>query len=321
MDALKDANAPESEVSADFSFELQIVKVLDSTMAYVDTAQDPKGEVSLTVVLLHGNPTSSYLYRNVIPHISATARCVAPDLIGMGQSGKPNTDYRFGDHIRYLNAFLDSVVPSGKVLVVVQDWGSALGFDWAYRHQSRIVGLVFMEFVRPSTDWDDFLEGDVQALFRSFRDPEVGPKLIIDQNVFVEGVLPAGTVRPLLPQEMDYYRSPYLETPSRRPLYVWPNEIPIAGTPRDVHEIVERYHEWLLTNDIPKLFFWATPGALIKVQDAQTYIKKLKNLTSVFLGEGIHYLQEDHPHRIGREVADWVHQLEGARSGNIPVSR
>lgn len=299
-------NAPESSVSAEFPFELHHVKVLDSHIAYVDTQGD-----GLTVIFLHGNPTSSYLYRNIIPHISPIARCIAPDLIGMGHSGKPNIDYLFTDHVKYLDAFLDTI--PGRVLLVIQDWGSALGFHWAFRHQSRIVGLAFMEFARPVRNWDDFLEGDVQNLFRSFRSEE-GQKLIIDQNVFIEGVLPAGTVRPLSEQEMEYYRSPYLQPQSRRPLYVWPNEIPIAGTPRHVHEIVEQYHEWLLVNDIPKLFFWATPGTLIKPQDAEFYIKNLKNLTSVFLGKGIHYLQEDHPHRIGKEIADWIRKLELDRS-------
>ena len=296
----------ELDVASKFASELQSAIVLDSTMTYVDTAPDPNGVASLTIILLHGNPTSSFIYRNIIPHISPKARCVAPDLIGMGRSGKPNIDYHFDDHQRYLSAFLDLIVPSGKVILVLQDWGSALGFDWAYHHQDRVSGLAFMEFIRPVASWDEFVQGEPQDLFRLFRDPEEGPKLIIEENMFVEGILPSGTVRTLSPAEMDYYRSPYLEKSTRRPMYVWPNQIPIEGKPQDVCKIVERYHGWLLTNDLPKLFFWAIPGALVRPETAQWYIKNLNNVTAVSLGEGVHYLQEDHPDRIGKEIAEWM---------------
>lgn len=295
------------EISAEFKFDKQRVSVLDAQMAYVDVGETG-GE---TVVFLHGNPTSSYLWRNIIPHVAEKARCIAPDLIGMGDSQKlPELEYRFIDHRRYLDAFLDAVVPEGKITLVIHDWGSALGFDWARRNEQRVAGLAFMEFITPVASWNEFPEVG-RDLFRSFRATETGRELLIEQNFFIEKVLPGGVVRKLGETEMNHYRAPFLEAESREPLYRFPNELPIEGEPKDVFAIAEQYNEWLLSNDLPKLFFWAKPGALITEEKAAWYAARLRNTRSVAIGAGKHFVQEDNPHLIGREIADWLSTFSG----------
>lgn len=303
---------PEANVSSEFPFTLNRVKVFESEMAYVDTGKPLNSEHATegTVVFLHGNPTSSYLYRNIIPHVSPKFRCVAPDLIGMGASDKPRIEYRFVDHARYLSKFFDAVIPSGKIILVIQDWGSALGFDWAYQHQNRVAGLAFMEFIRPFPTWDSMIMGKMQETFRSFRDEVQGRRMIIEENLFIEAMMPRGLVRQLTPAEHDYYRKPYLDPASREPIFSWPNEIPIEGNPPDVNERVERYHDWLIKNELPKIFFWATPGRIVSEEKAKWYLENLKNTTGVYVGQGMHFLQEDHPNLIGTEIAKWLVSLE-----------
>jgi haloalkane dehalogenase len=303
----KMSNPPESNISSDFPFTLNYAEVLGSKMAYIDTGNTAK--TSAIAIFLHGNPTSSYIWRNIIPHVSPQLRCVAPDLIGMGKSSKPDIAYRFVDHARYLDDFLDAVVPNGKVVIVGQDWGSALGFHWAHRHQDRVAGLAFMEFIRPFPTWDDAMAEQFQKNFKAFRTPGVGQKLIMEDNVFVKGLLPAGVARALSSAEQAYYESPFPDAKSREPVYRWPNELPIEGLPVDVYGIAEKYHEWLLSSQVPKLLFWATSGVFVTDEQARWYLENLKNVKGVFLGEGVHYLQEDHPHRIGKEIAEFVDGL------------
>ena len=218
------------DVSPDFPFTKRKVKVLDSEMAYVETG----AYTQVTVVFLHGNPTSSYLWRNVIPHVAAKARCVAPDLIGMGDSGKlPGSEYRYAEHARYLAAFLDAVVPQGKIVLVLHDWGSILGFDWARQHQDRVAGLAFMEFGRPWRTWAEFPENG-REVFQALRSPEKGRQMCIDDNFFIEQFLPSAIVRKLSEVEMDHYRAPFLDPADREPLYRFPNDAPIAGDPAEV---------------------------------------------------------------------------------------
>jgi haloalkane dehalogenase len=294
------------EISAEFDYAYRELDVLDSKMAYVDTGLASNE----TVVFLHGNPTSSYLWRNVIPKISSEARCIAPDLIGMGRSGKPSIQYRFTDHARYLDAFLEAIVPVGGVVLVVHDWGSALGLDWARRHQDRVSGIVLMEFIT-HIRWDVFPE-QVRAAFEAFRSPETGRKLLIEENAFIESILPGGIVRKLSDAEMDHYREPFISVASREPVYRWPNELPIEGSPADVVEIAEKYHEWLLSTDTPLLLFWASPGGLIPENVAAWYASRLKNVRSVGIGPGIHFIQEDNPHLIGHEIAKWLPSIKTA---------
>lgn len=303
------ATQPESNISSDFPFDLQNVGILDSNIAYIDTSD--AGNTSTTAaIFLHGNPTSSYLWRNIIPHVSPNLRCIAPDLIGMGKSGKPSIAYRFVDHVRYLDTFLDTIVPQGNVVLVIQDWGSALGFHWANRHRDRVIGLAFMEFIRPFPTWDDVGPEAGQNIFKAFRTPNIGRKLLVEDNLFLKVILPGGVARVLSAEEQAYYNAPFSDEKSREPVYRWPNEIPISGFPEDVYKIAEEYHTWLLENDVPKLMFWAVPGAFVGEEKAKWYVENLKNLRAIFLGAGTHYLQEDHPNRIGSEIAKFISKLD-----------
>jgi haloalkane dehalogenase len=270
------------------------VRVLDSEMAYVDTGHgDP-------VVFLHGNPTSSYLWRNVIPAVAPVARCLAPDLIGMGQSGKaPAGRYRFVDHARYLDAWLDAVVPDGRIVFVVHDWGSALGFHWAHRHQDRVRGLVYMEaIVRPVT-WAEWPE-NARKVFQGMRSP-AGEEMVLQKNVFVERILPASIMRPLAPDEMEAYRAPFREPgEGRRPTLTWPREIPVDGEPADVVAIVDAYSRWLAGSPVPKLFVNGDPGSIL-VGAPRDFCRTWPNQDEVTV-KGLHFIQEDSPVEIGAAI-------------------
>ena len=259
-----------------------------------------------SVVFLHGNPTSSYLWRNIIPHVSGKARCIAPDLIGQGDSDKLDDtgpdSYRFVEHREYLDGLLDQLDLGDKVTLVIHDWGSALGFDWANRHRDRVAGIVYMEaIVRPLT-WDEFPK-DAAGIFQGFRSP-AGEEMVITKNLFVEAVLPASVVRDLSQDEHDEYRRPFLEPEHRRPTLTWPRQIPIDGEPADVADIAQSYSDWLSASDVPKLFVNAEPGALMS--DAiREYCRKWPNQTEVTV-DGTHFVQEDSPHEIGEAIASWL---------------
>ncbi|MCI0812006.1 MAG: haloalkane dehalogenase, partial [Chloroflexi bacterium] len=226
-------------------------------IAYVDTgAGDP-------IVFLHGNPTSSYLWRNVIPHLEPLGRCLAPDLMGMGESGSsPTGSYRFADHSALLDHWFEDLGLTSGVTLVVHDWGSALGFHWAKRHPEYVKGLVYMEaIVRPVT-WEDWPEA-ARQVFQGFRSP-AGEEMVLEKNIFVERVLPGSVLRKLTEEEMNVYRRPYLEPgESRRPTLTWPREIPLDGEPADVVQTVSEYGEWLASSEVPKLFINAEPGAIL----------------------------------------------------------
>jgi haloalkane dehalogenase len=281
------------------------VEVLGSRMAYVDAGEGAPG--APVVLFLHGNPTSSYLWRNIIPHVAPRFRCLAPDLIGFGDSDKPAISYRVEDHARYVQAFIEALGLKDVVLVL-HDWGSALGLDWARRHAEQVRGLALMEFLSPMPTWLD-LGPQPYAVMKGFRDPENGRRLIIEGNAFIERALPAGVVRPLAAEEMEEYRRPFLDPKDREPVYRFPNELPIAGTPADTYAMAVAYHDWLLETDIPKLFFHAAPGIFIPPAKAAFYRQHLKACRSVDLGAGSHYLQEDHPDAIGRELSAWLPAL------------
>ena len=276
------------------------IEVLGSQMAYIEAGDGP------VVLFQHGNPTSSYLYRNIIPLVAPHARCIAPDLMGMGQSDKPDIAYRVEDHARYFEAFIEAL-DLQDVVFVLQDWGSALGLDWARRHPERVRGIVLMEFIWPIPTWGD-VAPKAAEIFRAFRS-EQGRKLLIDENRFIEQILPGGVVRPLTEAEMSAYREPFLAPASREPVYRFPNELPIAGAPADVWAMAEAYHAWLLETEIPKLFFWAEPGSLISPARAAWLGERLKSCRTVPLGQGRHFLQEDHAEQIGRHIADWLSSL------------
>jgi haloalkane dehalogenase len=284
--------------------------VLDSTMAFREAGRQD----APVALFLHGNPTSSYIWRNIIPHVAAVAHCIAPDLIGFGQSGKPDIDYRFTDHVRYLDSF---IAASGitSAYLVAQDWGTALAFHLAARRPSFVRGLAFMEFIRPMPTWDDFHQApQARDTFRRFRTPGEGERLILDANAFVERVLPGSIVRKLSDDEMAVYRAPFPSPQSRRPVWRLPNELPIAGEPADVYAILEQAHVALAQSRYPKLLFAGNPGALISPAFAERFAASLNNGTLVQLGAGAHYLQEDHAETIGRSVATWINAIEQGRS-------
>lgn len=278
--------------------EKRRIEVLGSEMAYVDVGEgDP-------IVFLHGNPTSSYLWRNVIPHVVGLGRCIAPDLIGMGDSSKvPGIGYRFVDHRRYLDAFLDAVGVEDAVTLVVHDWGSALGLDWANRHRAAVAGIAYMEaIVRPVT-WDDWPEAS-RSIFQTMRSA-AGEEMVLEKNVFVERILPASIIRSLRDDEMGEYRRPFRKRgEDRLPTLAWPREIPIDGEPGDVAAIVGDYSRWLSTSDVPKLFVDADPGAIL-VGSQREFCRGWPNQTEVKVA-GIHFIQEDSPDEIGMALHRWL---------------
>jgi haloalkane dehalogenase len=284
---------------------------LDKQFAVVDgkrMAYHERG-TGRPVLFLHGNPTSSYLWRNVIPHVSDRARCIAPDLIGHGDSDKLDDKgpgaYRFVEHRQYLDGLLDQIGLGAGVVLVIHDWGSALGFDWANRHRDRIAGIAFMEaIVRPLT-WSEWPEA-ARPVFQGFRS-EAGEQMVIERNLFVEAVLPGSILRTLTPAEHDEYRRPFAAAADRRPTLTWPRQIPIDGDPADVTEIVASYAEWLTTAEVPKLFVNAEPGAILTGAQRE-FCRGWPNLTEVTVS-GIHFVQEDSPHEIGEALASWLSTL------------
>jgi haloalkane dehalogenase len=285
--------------------ETRQLKVLGRTMAYTEAGQgDP-------IVFLHGNPTSSYLWRNVIPHLSAEARCIAPDLIGMGGSDKlPGTDpdrYSFIAHREFLDSLLDALAIGNRVTLVLHDWGSALGFDWAARHPDRVRGIAYMEALVQPLTWSEWPEPS-QPLFRGLRS-EAGDDLILEKNVFVEKILPGSILRSMTGVEMDAYRKPFLNPgEDRRTMLSWPRSLPIDGEPPDVVEIVQDYAAWMSQNSIPKLFINADPGAIL-IGSQREFCRSWPNQTEVTV-PGIHFIQEDSPDEIGHALATWFEARE-----------
>ncbi|MEA2831134.1 MAG: haloalkane dehalogenase [Bradyrhizobium sp.] len=278
------------------------VEVLGSPMAYHE-----RGE-GAPVLLLHGNPTSSYLWRDVIPELEGCGRLIAPDLIGMGDSAKlPNPDsntYRFTTHRQYLAAFIEAVIGTTQpIVLVVHDWGSALGFDWANHHRDRISGIAYMEaLVRPIVSWDEW-SAAATPIFQGFRSDK-GEAMILDRNMFVERVLPGSVLRKLSEAEMSEYRRPFLQREDRWPTLTWPRQIPIAGEPSDVVQIAAEYSQWLAGSDLPKLFVNAEPGAIL-TGAVRDFCRSWKNQTEVTV-PGSHFIQEDSGPAIGQAVAGWM---------------
>lgn len=277
------------------------VEVKGKRMAYVEMGEgDP-------VVFLHGNPTSSYLWRNIMPHVAGQARCLAPDLIGMGDSDKLDHpgpgSYRFVEHREYLDGFLDAVGLGGNAVFVIHDWGSALGFDWGNRHRDRTRGFCYMEaLVRPVT-WEEWPEA-AKAVFQGFRSP-AGEGMVLEKNVFVERVLPGSILRKISEEEMAVYRRPFAAPgEDRRPTLTWPREIPISGEPADVVGIARAYSEWLASSDVAKLFIDAEPGAILTGPQRE-FCLGWPNQT-VAKVKGSHFIQEDSPDEIGKALSDWL---------------
>jgi haloalkane dehalogenase len=273
-------------------------------MAYVDEGEGD------AIVFAHGNPTSSYLWRNVMPHLEGLGRLVACDLIGMGGSDKLRPSgpdrYHYAEQRDYLFALWDALDLGDNVTLVLHDWGSALGFDWASRHRDRVRGIAFMEAIVTPLSWEGF-PADVRDLFQGFRSPG-GERMVLEHNVFVEGVLPAQIQRTLSEDEMKHYRQPFVNPgEDRRPTLSWPRDVPIDGEPADVVSVVERYRDWLAESDVPKLFINAEPGAIVRGH-IRELIRTWPNLTETTV-TGSHFVQEDSPDEIGAAVADFVRKL------------
>jgi haloalkane dehalogenase len=283
----------------------QYKTVLGKRMAYIEEGEgDP-------IVFLHGNPTSSYLWRNVMPYLEGKGRLIAPDLIGMGDSEKldnsgPNS-YTYVEHRKYLFALLESLGVNSNVTLVLHDWGSGLGFHWAQQNPDAVKGIAFMEAIAaPVPNWDAWPEGAVET-FQGFRSP-AGEQMVLEQNIFVEGVLPGMVLRDLSEVEMAEYRRPFLEPgEGRRPTLTWPRQLPIAGEPADVVQIVTDYGQWLAQSELPKLFINAEPGALI-VGAVEDFVRSWPAITEVTV-PGLHFVQEDSADLIGEAIANWFSQL------------
>ncbi len=273
------------------------IRVLDSSMSYVEMG------AGTPIVFLHGNPVSSYLWRNVMPAFAATNRCLAPDLIGMGKSGKPDLDYSFADHARYLDAWFDAL-KIDQVTLVIHDWGSALGIHWAKRNPGRVTGIAMSEAIIREWEWSEWSD-DFANLFRAFRTPGVGEKLILEENVFIEKVLPGATIRKLTDEEMNVYRAPYPDARSRRPMLAWPRQLPFKGEVPAISKMIAENLAYLTTSDTPKLLLTFEPGILITPAVAEWAGKTLKNVEVKKIGPGLHYVQEDHPDAIAAAVRDW----------------
>ena len=287
-------------ISEDFPFESKFVEVKGSRMHYVEQGD---GE---PILLVHGNPTSSFLWRNVIPHLSSSGRCIALDLIGMGKSDKPDIPYRIFDHSEYFDGFI-AALGLKNIRLVLHDWGGFLGLHYAARHQENIRAIAFMEAVVKPMKLTDRSE-QTQAIFSMFRGDQ-GWQKIVRENFFVEKVLPGSIVRKLTDSEMNVYREPFVEESARKPVFVFPNEIPFDGVPADVVAAVEAYDEALGEAGIPMLLLSFEPGAIIGAADVVWCKARFPTLIVKEMGSGIHFVQEDQPRAIGTTIAGWLGTL------------
>lgn len=293
------------KISDKYPYEKKYMTICGKRMAYMEHGDgDP-------IVFLHGNPTSSYLWRNIMPALEGRGRLIAPDLIGMGDSDKLDNSgidsYSYVEHKKYLFTLLEELGVNDNVTLIVHDWGSGLGFHWAKMNAAAVKGIAFMEaIVAPIPEWDAFPESS-QELFQGFRST-AGEQMILEDNLFIELVLPGMVMRPLSENEMAEYRRPFLNLgESRRPTLTWPRQLPIAGEPENIVEIVSEYSDWLAEVDIPKLFVNANPGVLI-IGAVRDYVRSWRNLSEVTVS-GLHFLQEDSPHEIGEALVTWCDSL------------
>ncbi|HHP7241516.1 MAG TPA: haloalkane dehalogenase [Cyclobacteriaceae bacterium] len=284
-------------IAADFPYQSRFIEINNSKVHYIEEGQgDP-------ILFLHGNPTSSYLWRNIIPYLSDKGRCIAPDLIGMGKSDKPNIKYTFLEHYQYIKTFIDSLGLQNLTLVI-HDWGSALGFHYAKEHPEKIKGIAFMEAIYRPWRWS-YLPAKYRVIFRMMRTPYLGWMMVCAANMFIKSMLPKNIMRKLSEEEMKHYQAPYASIKSRQPLLVWTREIPFNKNPRSVHEVVDAYNQWLKSNDIPKLCLYASPGAILSKKEAESLQSDFPNTKSVNVGKGLHFLQEDQPDEIGKTISAW----------------
>jgi haloalkane dehalogenase len=291
-------------ISAEFPYEKKFQDVNGKRIAYVDVGEgDP-------IVLLHGNPTSSYLWRNVIPELKGSGRVIVPDLIGQGDSEKlPASEgadrYSFLVAYEYLAGLFEALGLTSQVTLVIHDWGSGLGFHWAKNHPSAVKGIAYMEAIVKPVLWEDWPES-ARGIFQGFRS-EKGEDLILNRNLFIEGVLPSAVLRGLTDEEMEVYRAPFSTPDDRQPTLNWPRHIPIDGEPAHMVDLVSEYGNWMAGNDLPKLFINADPGSIL-VGPQREFCRSWPNQTEVTVS-GSHFVQEDSPVEIGQAVARWIETL------------
>jgi haloalkane dehalogenase len=290
-------------MSAAFPYQKRRRAVLGCQMAYVEVGQGD------SIVLLHGNPTSSYLWRNILPYVQPFGRCIVPDLIGMGDSDKlPRSgpdSYRFVEHRRFLDSLLEALDVRERVTFIVHDWGSALGFDWANRHRQAVKRIAFMEAIVAPQGADHWDAMGMRHALEALRS-EAGEQMVLQENYFIEQILPNAIMRKLSDEEMAEYRRPFVVPgEGRRPTLTWPRQIPVDGVPADVTAIAAEYSDWLGTSDIPKLFFKVEPGAILVADRLVNLVRTWPALTEKTV-KGIHFVQEDSPDEIGKALADWM---------------
>lgn len=287
----------EGVFSAEFPFQSKFIEINGHNLHYIDEG-NADGD---TFLFLHGNPTSSYLWRNIMPYLKAENRIVAVDNIGFGKSDQPSElDYTFQTHYRYVEGFIEKT-DLKNIVLVIHDWGSILGLNYAMENPANVKGIVMMEALIPPA-----FPMPTAGFFSDFRNPETGRQLLIEQNMFIEGILLNGPVtRSFSEEEKAAYRAPFLSTDTRFPIYVWPNELPIAGEPARNVLLIEKIGEWLGESAIPKLIQYADPGVMITAERAQWMIENYRNVETQFVGYGTHYIQEDNPQAIGRGIVEW----------------
>ncbi len=290
-----------AEFSTEFPYQSKYVEILGSKMHYIDEGQGD------TFLFLHGNPTSSYLWRNVMRYVKPHGRIVAIDNIGFGKSDKPAVDYTLQTHIEYTNAVIKKLQLK-NVILVVHDWGSALGLNYAATHSRNVKGIVMMEALIPPMFPADSVDifGPSAGFLNQLRNPETGRELIINQNIFIEQIIGYASLTRTMPKEaLDVYREPFLDPSAREPIYIWPQELPIKGMPARNLAVFNKYGEWLKTSKTPKLLQYVSPGALVTPDRADWAAKSFRNIETQFVGYGTHFIQEDNPQAIGRGIVDW----------------
>ena len=286
------------------SWNKKYIDVLGKQIAYVEMGEgDP-------IIFQHGNPTSSYLWRNILPQLQGLGRCIAMDLIGMGDSEKledeGNMTYSYNTHKKYFDGFLNAIGVESNATLVVHDWGSALGFDWANDYPDKVKAICYMEGIVQSMEWEDWNE-DAKGIFQGFRSP-AGEEMILEKNLFIEAVLPGSILRKLSDAEMNEYRRPFNDKKSRRPTLDWPRQIPLENDPPEICKIVDSYSQWMAENNIPKLFINAEPGAIL-IGKQREFCRTWKNQKEVTV-KGSHFIQEDSPNEIGNAIFDWLKGID-----------
>ena len=286
------------------SWNKKYIDVLGKQVAYVEMGEgDP-------IIFQHGNPTSSYLWRNIIPQLQGLGRCIAMDLIGMGDSEKledeGNMTYSYNTHKKYFDGFLDAIGVESNATLVIHDWGSALGFDWANDYPQKVKAICYMEGIVQSMEWEDWNE-DAKGIFQGFRSP-AGEEMILEKNLFIEAVLPGSILRKLSDAEMNEYRRPFNDKKSRRPTLDWPRQIPLENNPPEICRIVDSYSQWMAENNTPKLFINAEPGAIL-IGKQREFCRTWKNQKEVTV-KGSHFIQEDSPNEIGNAIFDWLKGID-----------